>query len=153
NEFGRDAAISAYLRLLFVAIARIRHQRNLGTISLTADENLFGRFRTLVEAHYRERHVIGEYAKELTVTESRLAAACRRVVGHAPLDVIHARVIVEAKRSLLYTAMTVAEIGFTLGFDDPAYFSRFFTHSTGITPTAFRDKSVESTPSQPRASR
>jgi AraC family transcriptional activator of pobA len=46
--------------------------------------------------------------------------------------------MVEAKRLLLYTGMTVAEVGYDLGFEDPAYFTRFFAEREGRAPSAFR---------------
>ncbi len=51
-----------------------------------------------------------------------------------------ARTALEAKRRLAWTAMGVAEIGWSLGFSDPAYFSRFFARETGLSPSAFRDQ-------------
>jgi AraC family transcriptional activator of pobA len=52
--------------------------------------------------------------------------------------VLHARLMLEAKRSLVYTSMTVAEVGYSLGFADPAYFSRVFARRAGVAPAAFR---------------
>lgn len=51
---------------------------------------------------------------------------------------IHLRMIVEAKRQLRYTAMPVAQIAYFLGFEDPAYFTRFFRQRSGLSPKAFR---------------
>ena len=48
------------------------------------------------------------------------------------------RLLIEAERQLRYTSMSVAQVAFHLGFDDPAYFSRFFTRRMGLTPRAFR---------------
>ena len=52
---------------------------------------------------------------------------------------IEERLLLEAKRMLLYSNMTVAEAAFYLGFNDPAYFSRFFAHATGSSPRAYRN--------------
>jgi AraC family transcriptional activator of pobA len=56
------------------------------------------------------------------------------------------RAILEAKRALLYSNMTVAEVGYYLGFDDPAYFSRFFAKAEGLSPRGFRDRASASSP-------
>lgn len=135
---GSLAAIAAHLRLIFVAQARLRQADRQAALARDADAALFARFRALVEMHYREHRPVSVYAQELAVTEKRLTAACRRVVEKAPLDVIHARLLIEAKRNLLYTSMTIAEAGYALGFRDPAYFTRFFTRRAGMAPRQFK---------------
>ncbi|MEK9971708.1 MAG: helix-turn-helix domain-containing protein, partial [Ferrovibrio sp.] len=135
---GSLAAIAAHIRLVFVAQARLRQADRQAALSRDADAALFARFRVLVEQHYREHLAISAYASELAVTEKRLTAACRRVAEKAPLDVIHARLLIEAKRNLLYTSMTIAEAGYALGFRDPAYFTRFFTRRAGMAPKQFK---------------
>jgi AraC family transcriptional activator of pobA len=50
------------------------------------------------------------------------------------------RLLIEAERQLRYTSMPVAQVAFYLGFDDPAYFSRFFMRRMGLTPRAFRTR-------------
>ena len=60
------------------------------------------------------------------------------MVGTSALDVIHGRLLLEAKRQLIYTTAPVTSLAFELGFQDPAYFSRFFRKNTGIAPGKFR---------------
>lgn len=133
----RAAAIAALVRLLFIAIARLGRERAQGVGVPEPDSLLFRRFRALVEARFRTHLPVGAYARTLGVSEKRLALACRRVMGRAPLEIIHDRLLLEAKRGLLYTSMTVAEIAYDLGFRDPAYFSRFFVRLAGSAPSGF----------------
>jgi AraC family transcriptional activator of pobA len=56
------------------------------------------------------------------------------------LQLIHQRLLLEAKRNLVYTSMTVAQVADSLGFSEAAYFSRFFRRATGLSPRAFRDQ-------------
>ena len=51
---------------------------------------------------------------------------------------IHQRLLLEAKRNLVYTAMTIQQVSDSLGFSEPAYFSRFFKRYAGVSPRAFR---------------
>jgi transcriptional regulator GlxA family with amidase domain len=60
------------------------------------------------------------------------------VAGRPASALLHARLVLEAKRLLVYTPMRVAEVSWTLGFADPAYFTRFFTQKTGLPPSKFR---------------
>lgn len=137
-RLGSLAAIGAHIRLIFVAQARLRQADRQAALARDADATLFNRFRALVELHYRDHRSVSAYARDLAVTEKRLTAACRRIAEKAPLDVIHARLLIEAKRNLLYTSMTIAEAGYALGFRDPAYFTRFFTRRAGMAPKQFK---------------
>lgn len=137
SAMGRVAAITANLQLLFLALARLRHDHEQDAVPAGDAVALFGRFRSLVEDGYRQHQSLSKYTRALGVTEKRLSAACRAAVDRTPLELIHDRLIVEAKRSLLYTSMSVAEVAYSLGFDDPAYFSRFFARQTGQSPRAF----------------
>ena len=67
-----------------------------------------------------------------------MRAACRLIAGAPPLRLIQDRQLLEAKRALLYTNMTVGEAAYYLGFEDPAYFSRFFTRGAGEAPRRYR---------------
>jgi AraC family transcriptional activator of pobA len=135
SAMGRVAAISANLQLLFLSLARLRHDK--ASLTTSEDAALFARFRGLVEDWYREHYPLTRYTRILGTTEKRLALACRVAVDRTPLEIIHERLTIEAKRSLLYTAMSVREVAYSLGFEDPAYFSRFFTKQAGVAPRVF----------------
>jgi AraC family transcriptional activator of pobA len=78
----------------------------------------------------------------LNVTPARLRAACLEVTSKTPTRVLEERLLLEAKRNLTYTNMTVAQVGYYLGFGDPAYFSRFFSKLAGESPAAFRKRAT-----------
>jgi AraC family transcriptional activator of pobA len=99
---------------------------------------LVARFRELVEVHYRAGLSLEDYADRLGVTVARLRNACLKVAAAPPLRLVHERMLLEAKRALIYSSMTVAEVAYHLGFEDPAYFSRFFAKAEGQSPRAFR---------------
>jgi AraC family transcriptional activator of pobA len=101
---------------------------------------LVARFREKVESHLRMELSIAQYAKALSVTPARLRAACLEVTGKPPARVLEERLLLEAKRNLTYTNMTVAETAYYLGFSDPAYFSRFFSKHAGESPATFRKR-------------
>lgn len=136
----KTAAEAAFTAILVHAV---RHKLELapeGAHARSAESLLAGRFRELVEKHYRTQMSIAEYARRLAVSPERLRLACLHSTASSPLALLNARRLLEAKRSLLYTNMSVALIGETCGFLDPAYFSRFFSRSTGESPRAYRRK-------------
>lgn len=133
---GRRTAIKLHLQRILLAIARTRGGDAAGRPSRAA--SLVARYRELVEREFRRQPGLPALARTLGTTPSRLNAACRTVAGRSALNLLHDRVTVEAKRNLLYTGMSVAEVARSVGFGDPAYFNRFFSRRTGHAPGAFR---------------
>ena len=138
------AATEARLITLLVCAVRATHQLQ-GTLRGTRGPRatLVARFRQAVEANLRAGWEVNRYAKSLGVTPARLRDACLEVTGSPPTHIVHERMILEAKRSLKYTNMTIAETAYDLGFSDPAYFSRFFSERVGVSPAEFRRQAEE----------
>jgi len=97
-----------------------------------------GRFLELVDRHFREERRLSFYAGRLGITPTQLNRVCRRVLGRRAHEVLEERVLLEARRWLVYSAMDVGEIAFCLGFPDPSSFSRFFRRRAGEPPAAWR---------------
>lgn len=135
------AAAAARLTTVLVTVVRALHEPpDLSSPATNARAALVARFREKVESHLRMDLSIAQYAKALSVTPARLRAACLEVTGKPPARVLEDRMLLEAKRTLTYTNMTVAETAYYLGFADPAYFSRFFSKNAGESPAAFRKR-------------
>ncbi|HEY0274374.1 MAG TPA: helix-turn-helix domain-containing protein [Chitinophaga sp.] len=96
--------------------------------------------RQLLEKHFRQEHQAGFYANEFALTPKRLNEISRENTGKTVTELLHERLMLEAKRNLAFSNVSVKEICYDLGFEDPAYFSRFFKHHTGVTPQDFREK-------------
>jgi len=135
---GHFAAVKATLLHILVAVLRLERQGGAPDAKASGDARLVARFRELVEARYRSHEPIGAYAVALGVSLSRLRMACRAQGCGAPVDVVHARRMLEAKRALLYGASSVAEIAFSLGYEDVSYFVRAFRKLEGKSPRVFR---------------
>jgi AraC family transcriptional activator of pobA len=125
---------------LLLLVARLQAaDRALGAAgSMQAD--LFQRFRALVEAHYLEHRPVTFYAGRLGVGLGRLNRACRAAANRSAFDVVQERLLLEARRKLTYIAAPVSLLAHELGFEDPAYFWRFFRRRTGLTPNEFRGR-------------
>ena len=140
---GHGAAVEAHLLSILVECTRALEQaRSIENARPRAQATLVARFREAIEQHYRENLPLDRYAQLLGVTQTQLRAACLKVAGLPPTHMIQKRLILEAKRALLYSNMTVAEAAYYLGFDDPAYFSRFFVRAAGKSPRAFRNPAI-----------
>ena len=101
-------------------------------------DTLTHRYRSLLELHFRRHQPIGFYADALGVTPDHLGRTCRATSGLGALDLLHERMLLEARRMLAYTPVPVTGVAQQLGFEDPGYFSRFFTRRAGLSPSAYR---------------
>lgn len=136
---GRRTAIRLQLQRILLAVARQRNRDDRpGGHRPSRDAAVVARYHALIEGEFRRQPSLAAVARTLGVTPARLNAACRTVAGRSALSLLHDRITLEAKRNLLYTAMSVAEVARSVGFADPAYFNRFFSRRTGSAPGAFR---------------
>jgi len=101
---------------------------------------LFTRFTLLMEAHFLEHWPVERYASQLGLSVPRLNRVVQAAAGRNALELLHERLTREACRRLLYIAAPVARLAQELGFDDPAYFGRFFKRRTGVSPHQFRQQ-------------
>jgi AraC family transcriptional activator of pobA len=136
---GRDSALHGLLTTLLTNVLRISE----GTLppapgAANRERETVARFREIVERRYRGHLGVGAYAREIGTSEAVLRKACAAVVGQSPTQLIHARMLIEAERQLRYTGMSITQIAYYLGFEDPAYFSRFFSNGMGVSPRRFR---------------
>ena len=105
--------------------------------------DVFARFRMMVEDHFTQHWPVSRYAQALATSESRLDRVCRTLAGHSAFEVIQNRVLLEARRKLVHVGAPVSALAYELGFEDPAYFCRFFKRHTGRTPTDWRREQRE----------
>ncbi len=96
-------------------------------------------FRDLLETNYIKLKSVNDYAKIIHISEKRLGQATSKVLGKSPKGIINDRILLEAKRLLVHTNLSIKEIGQELGFEDPAYFVRYFKKNTKTTPVEFRE--------------
>lgn len=95
-------------------------------------------FEALVRQHFRDRWKVGDYASALAISPTHLNRLLRDATGEPASALIEAQQMREACRLLAYTRANVANVGYALGFEDPAYFSRCFRRRVGLSPGAYR---------------
>ncbi|MCC4585752.1 helix-turn-helix domain-containing protein [Xanthomonas sp. NCPPB 1067] len=142
RRIGYEAALQAAAAQLLIWTARnVLEQAHAahaaGQQGDPALRHLRG-YQALIDQHYRAHWPMSRYADQLGVTPGHLNALCKRLTGAGALELLQRRVMLEARRSLRYTSMSVQQIAATLGFFDAAYFSRYFARHAGCSPTRFR---------------
>lgn len=132
---GTEALLTSLL-LMLVRQTRLEQTSNDGAIR--NDIRQVDRFRKLIDEHFRENLPLQDYASMMAVSLVQLRAACASASEQSPTKMIHARIVTEAKRNLIFGDMSVEQIAFYLGFADAAYFTRFFRREVGQAPSQFR---------------
>ena len=99
---------------------------------------VFRLFRSSVEAHFREHHDAGYYARALGYAPRTLSRAVQQVTGRTAKGHIVDRIVLEAKRLLAHDRLTAARCADALGFPDASNFSVFFRNATGLRPGAWQ---------------
>lgn len=141
EEFKEDEAaqydmLQSYLKQFIIHAVRIRKDRHV--VKDDVESKLFKDFSTLVEFNFTKMHSVTDYAGRLGISPKSLTKHFQKIGTQKPSDFIKNRIILEAKRKLIYTDFSVKEIAFDLGFNDPAYFTRFFTKATQKSPLQFK---------------
>jgi AraC-like DNA-binding protein len=134
DDFSRDAIFYS-LGTLLVSASRLYLSYNN---RIEFGQDILFSFQELIEKHYWEKRKPKEYATLLNVTPNHLNAMCKKKSGKSAGELIRQRVLLEAKRMLAHTKVSVAEVAYALNFDDNSYFGRFFKKYVGITPEQFR---------------
>lgn len=135
---GRGMMLDSLTSALLILMLRDAPKRSYGGAVAPEGARLAAVFRDLVNKRFRDHWRIDRYAETLAVSPSQLSRTIKRVTGQSPAATINARLLLEAQRNLHYTEATAAQIGLDLGFQDPAYFSRFFKRLSGTTPRRYR---------------
>ncbi len=142
EEYAKEAAgfedvIWSYLRIFLIKVSRIAAPDSVADLSKRS-HLLARRFKSVLEKNFTTINETAEYARILKVTERALNEATREALGSTAAQLIRERAMLEAKRLLLHSDISIAEIAERLSFEDPAYFSRCFKKHTTRSPIEFR---------------
>jgi AraC family transcriptional regulator, transcriptional activator of pobA len=139
EDANTEEMLRILLKLIILKSTRIwKMQHQLTEKDQEADVQFLRKFSQLVERNYKTHHTVADYAEMLFITPKSLSKKIGLLSNDTPNDIIKDRIILESKRLLAHTSMTVKEIAYSLNYDDDAYFVRFFTKNTGVSPTSFR---------------
>lgn len=132
-------ALKTYFELVYLKLYREKF-RNTAEALISNNRNLayYQQFQELIRQHAQNLLPITEFAKALGITQTHLNRVCHTVADKSALKVVQDFTLNEAKKYLLNTAYSIAEVAYFLNFNDPAYFSRLFKKRVGVSPGEFR---------------
>lgn len=127
------------LRNLLLHCERERKRQHFEEIKPNVHLDYVIAFRNLLDKEYKKAKQVKYYADLMHVSTKRLNQSTSQILGKSPKELIDHRVVLEAKRLLVYTRLSVKEIGFELGFEEPTNFVKYFRKQTTVTPIDFRE--------------
>lgn len=134
-----DEAVRTHLELLLIYIRR--HYSNLELrVEIDKEKKMVYDFRRMVEEHFVKNLPISAYAEMLHVSTNMLATMVRRGTGKSCSELIDHRTLLEIKRLLKYTDLTVSEMADRLHFGDVSYFTKYVKKHSGYTPSELKNR-------------
>ncbi|WP_282631009.1 helix-turn-helix domain-containing protein [Empedobacter sedimenti] len=143
-NFGDDHSeemVRIRLKELIIHATRLWKEQNLASNKehdANAEAELFRNFGRMVEIHFREKHSVADYADLIGISPKTLSNKFNKLNFENPNEYIKNRILLEAKRLLIYTDLSVKQISYNLGYEDPAYFNRLFAQKIKVSPAVFR---------------
>ncbi|MFW0735655.1 helix-turn-helix domain-containing protein [Flavobacterium sp. T12S277] len=136
QETPSDIVLRAYIQLFLAKSSSIK-MSCIEKQEFQKDEKM-DQFKLLLEEHFLDLHKPSDYASLLAMTSNNLTKQCNKRFNKTPTQMIQERLILEAKKHLHLTRMSIKEIAFALKFQDEYYFSRVFKKMTKVSPQTFR---------------
>ncbi len=137
SDYRREDIIRSYLNILLVKLSGLCLASHSTGLSPHAQSQI-RQLELLVEKHYLEHKTVRDYADLMALSEKQLYTVCQTALGKPLQKIIQGRLLLEAKRLLVHTELSVAQVADRLNFLDHSYFNRFFRKEAGATPEQFR---------------
>ncbi|NSL89275.1 AraC family transcriptional regulator [Chitinophaga solisilvae] len=143
NKADADATamLFSYIRVILMEIMRIRRTQLQEPHLLPGlQQTQLLEFKKLLHRHFNTLHEVQDYAAKMHITPRQLNSLAQKLTGQTAGALIRDRILLEARRLLVLEESSVKEIAYQVGFEDPAYFNRFFKKNTGQSPLQFREQ-------------
>jgi AraC-like DNA-binding protein len=139
NDFYKDMIIFEYIKIFLYEACHILDDTQSEGTPKKKERNITSHFFNLVENKYKENRKVEYYAREIGITAKHLAFIIKKTTGKYPSEWLDNYALLESKRLLRSTDLSIQEISYDLNFATPSHFGKFFKKETGITPKKFRD--------------
>ena len=138
TDYFKEEMIRSLLRVILLRAERLKRSKEFSASALLYND--FNLFREQVEKNFSKTRNVKDYASALLMNQKKINTITQNVLGKSAKEFIDDRVILEVKRLLSHTSLSVQEISYQAGFDEPTNLVKFFKKYTGITPASFRNQ-------------
>ncbi|WP_194852252.1 helix-turn-helix domain-containing protein [Nonlabens antarcticus] len=138
KDKSQGEMIRAMLKRLIIKGTRLAIIKDDNEDLSTEKFDLMRKMHLLVEKNFKQKHKVSEYADLLNKSPKTLANVFKKHGNQTPLQIINERLVLEARRLLLFSDMSSGEIAFEIGFTDPGHFTTFFKKNVNSTPMNFK---------------
>ena len=140
NRNMKELSIGAYLKLFLIECNRICAINPVVSDADISGESIIRSFKNSVNQQYKKEHSASFYAQLLHITPDHLNRIIKAKIGKTAKEYIQSKITIEAKRLLYFSELSNKEIGYELGFNEPANFSAFFKKQTKLSPSYFKKR-------------
>lgn len=137
--FEKATIVNALFSILLVKMEELK-QRSDYNIKDTSKMLLVSSFTKLLRDNYKTNRNAEFYAKNLSITYKHLNLSCKEILNKTAKQFIDDFIILEAKRQLINSEIKSTELAYSLGFEEPTNFTKYFKKKTGITPNIFKKR-------------
>ena len=140
HDFYRDMIIFEYIKIFLYEACHILDDTQSEGTPKSKERNITGHFFRLVENGYKENRKVDSYAEKIGISAKHLAYVIKKTTGKYPSEWLENYALLEAKKLLRKTDLSIQEISYDLNFSTPSHFGKFFKNQTGMTPKEFRNR-------------
>ncbi|KAA1243143.1 helix-turn-helix domain-containing protein [Aquimarina sp. RZ0] len=132
--------IRIYLNAMFIQLSRVYLTKNEKGQKFSYDLLQLNRYEALVDKYFKLHRPISCYSKKMNITDRQLSYLCKKTVGKTPSEIMMNRIMLEAKRLIVHSVLSISAISEELNYNDSSYFIRLFKKITKQTPEQFRNE-------------
>lgn len=140
QNFYRDMILFEYIKIFLYEACHIMDDTVSEGTPKAKERNITNRFFQLIEEKYKDDRKVENYAEQIGITPKHLAFVIKKATGKYPSEWLDNYVLLESKRMLRNTDLSIQEISYCLNFSTPSHFGKFFKSRSGLTPKKFRDR-------------
>lgn len=139
DNHQKQMLLSILKRILILCARNLKRSNSPAELN-AGHASIVREFNYLVENHFLKHHDVAFYASKLNKSPKTLSNLFSALSGRAPINIIHDRIMIHARRQITNTELSIKEIAYELGYEDIQTFSRFFKNKEGISPAHYRAK-------------
>ncbi len=137
QQHNHPSQVYYLFQALLLKVERLKHQAEPKTDGTDQHFELAVQFKQAIDQSLDQNLTINEYGQQLHVSPKVLTEVSKKYLHDTPANIVHQRKVLEAKRLLSNTSLTIKEVAYSLGFDQPTYFTKYFKKHTELTPRQF----------------